>query len=308
MSTGRDLSHHNPVGNYAAARAGTDWVHLKITESTSFVDPMAVQHHRGFAGIPRGAYHFARPVSIPAQVTHFLARKKAIGPWERFDMLDCEFLGVTARFIRDLVAEYRQQSGNDRVYVYSGVYELNNACRPELWWDPGCLIWAARYRKIGAPPPVAWATHLGFDHPGLAVYQWDNATALPGAGPTDINTQRIEENTDMTPDEHGMLIELLQRTRSMHYNGFLALPETPQFAGDLTWFQQQLNASRLQQGLDALSDDEVKIIAAIRAAGGADAEAIATFLAPLMPVGATVEETTAAAIEGVRLAFERAGT
>jgi len=192
-STGRDLSHHNPISDYDAARSAAGWVQLKITESGSYVDPMAAQHYRGFAGIPRGAYHFARPVNNFGQIKHFLHTKQLIGAqWERPDMLDCEFDGVTGTFIKDLVAEYRRQSRISTVLVYTGLANLKGPCHPDLWYDPQTPIWAARYRKKGPPAgPDAWGTHLGWDHPGLAIYQWDNATPLPGGGNTDINAQRL---------------------------------------------------------------------------------------------------------------------
>lgn len=191
VSSGRDLSHHNPITDYRAARSGTDWVQLKVTEGVDFIDPRAGQHYAGFAGNPRGAYHFARPGSFAVQVAWFLSHKRSVGTWERPDMLDCEFDGVSGLFIRDLVAEYRRQSGIRTVLVYTGLYELTHACAPSLWYDSGTPIWAARYRKIGPPAgPDDWQRHLGWDHPGLVLYQWDNATALPGAGETDISSQR----------------------------------------------------------------------------------------------------------------------
>lgn len=192
VSSGRDISHHNTISNYDAARGGADWWQIKVTESTGFVDPAAKTHYRGLAGDPRGPYHFARPVSIPDQIGLFLAVKKQIGPWERLDMLDCEFAGVNSKFIRDLVAEYRRQSGVRRVLVYVGYSDLREACNPAGWYDEDTPIWAARYRKIGPPSgPDAWKTHLGWDHPGLAVYQWDNATPLAGGPPCDVNSQRM---------------------------------------------------------------------------------------------------------------------
>lgn len=218
-SQGRDLSHHNPVTNYSAARGAMNWVQLKITESDSFVDDWAAnvapngavtgpgRHYRGFAGIPRGAYHFARPGSLTNQIRHFLDVKRAIGSWERVDMLDCEFAGVDGAFIRALKDEYRRQSGQRKLLIYLGLYEVTHACPPNQWWDPDVYMWLARYRKIGAPSgPDAWPGHLGFDHPGLSTYQWDNATGLPGAGLTDISYERVavttqEADMPLTNDE-----------------------------------------------------------------------------------------------------------
>lgn len=199
MSTVRDISHHQTGINYAAFRSNTNSVQIKITESTDFVDDAAWsngvpgRHYRGCAGISRAPYHFARPVSVQQQIAHFLNIKRSIGNWERVDMLDCEFAGVTGAFIRALKDEYRRQSGISRVQIYVGLHDLITSCPPNQWWDADVYIQAARYRKIGAPDnPDDWRTHLGFDHPGLSTYQWDNAWPFYPGGPVgDISYDRI---------------------------------------------------------------------------------------------------------------------
>lgn len=203
MSTGVDISHWQTISDYAKARAAVDWVQIKLTEGDYYVDTAAGSHYRGFAGRPRGGYHFARPnIDIRRQVAHYLARKAEVGLWERPDMLDAEVAGTTGAWIKELIAEYRRQSGQRRVLVYSPV-------DPAGWWDQDVVIWRARYRKIGAPNgPDDWARHLGWDHPGLGIYQWDDAWRLPGC-PTgvDINSQRValddtqEDNMATTADE-----------------------------------------------------------------------------------------------------------
>lgn len=194
MSTVRDISHHNTIFNYAAFRAASQSVQIKITESTSFVDSAAVTHYRACAGMRRAPYHFARPVGVPSQISHFLSRKAAIGPWERPDMLDCEFSGITGDFIRALKDEYRRQSGIRQVQIYIGLHDIVTTCPPNQWWDEDVFIQVARYRKIGAPTnPDAWRTHLGFDHMGLSTYQWDNATPFYPDSPTagDVSFDRV---------------------------------------------------------------------------------------------------------------------
>ena len=200
LSSGIDVSHHQGyyldkaktrwatnITDYAQARAAVDWAQIKITDGTGFTDPGAVTHHRGFAGIPRGAYFFARP-ALPArdQVAYFLTRKAAIGVWERPDMLDVEVAGTSSAFLRELISEYRRQSGRQLVLVYTPI-------DPATWWDPNCRIWRARYRRTGQPSPDRWAAYLGLaqDHPGLAVLQWDDQWPLPGGGLVDINSQRL---------------------------------------------------------------------------------------------------------------------
>ena len=70
-----DLSHHNDVADFGEVKAaGYAGIIHKATEATGFADKMYAAR-RGDAlkaGLLWGAYHFLRPVSIPAQVDFFL--------------------------------------------------------------------------------------------------------------------------------------------------------------------------------------------------------------------------------------------
>lgn len=193
MSTLRDVSHYNTISNYGDFRENAESVQIKITEATDFVDSAAQYHHDNCFGMFRAPYHFARPVSLSGQISHFLRTKEQIGTWERLDMLDCEFSGITGAFIFALKEEYRKQSGISQVQIYIGLHDIVTSCPPNQWWDEDVFIQVARYRKIGPPnDPDAWHTHLGFDHIGLSTYQWDNATPLYPGGPLgDVSFDRI---------------------------------------------------------------------------------------------------------------------
>ena len=70
-----DLSHHNDVADFGKVKAaGIAGIIHKATEAIDFVDnTYAVRRgHAVNAGLLWGAYHFLRPVSIPAQVDFFL--------------------------------------------------------------------------------------------------------------------------------------------------------------------------------------------------------------------------------------------
>lgn len=63
---GTDLSHHNPDPDLRRAKsAGLLWLYHKATEGVSFVDSKYGERRRAAeaAGLPFGAYHFARPDS-----------------------------------------------------------------------------------------------------------------------------------------------------------------------------------------------------------------------------------------------------
>src|SRR5690349_13482754 len=70
-----DLSHHNDGADFGKVKAaGYAGIIHKATEAIGFVDNMyAIRRaHAMDAGLLWGAYHFLRPVSIPAQVDFFL--------------------------------------------------------------------------------------------------------------------------------------------------------------------------------------------------------------------------------------------
>lgn len=228
MATVRDISHHNTIPNYSAFRTNASDVQIKITESNSFLDPAGPTHWVNCHGMRRAPYHFARPVGVPSQISWFLARKAQIGPWERPDMLDCEFSGITGAFIRALKDEYRAQSGISKVQIYVGLHDILTTCPPGQWWDEDVYMQVARYRKIGAPiDPDNWRNHLGFDHIGLSTYQWDNATPFYSGGPVgDISFDRVfvgGENMDLTKDNLTQIRRAVWGTRNDpdggHYEG-----------------------------------------------------------------------------------------
>jgi lysozyme len=66
-----DLSHHNDVADFGKVKAAG---YAGIMRRSGFVDKMyAIRRgHVINAGLLWGAYHFLRPVSIPAQVDFFL--------------------------------------------------------------------------------------------------------------------------------------------------------------------------------------------------------------------------------------------
>lgn len=70
-----DISHHNTVNDLDAVKDAGIWgiIH-KATEGTSYIDNKYAGRKAGFLeiGLLWGAYHFAHPGSVSAQVDHFL--------------------------------------------------------------------------------------------------------------------------------------------------------------------------------------------------------------------------------------------
>jgi GH25 family lysozyme M1 (1,4-beta-N-acetylmuramidase) len=185
VSRGIDISHYNTCTNYSAAKAAVDWVYIKVTEGSSIVDPAIATHYNGFAGKPRGAYHFMHG-STSAEVAEFVSQVKARS-WELPPMLDAEYSGVTGAAIRAFLAEYQRQTGEELTVVYSSKALLSGACAPSTFASPRTIIWAARY--YANTPDFST---LGWDHPQLGIYQYWDKGSVPGfAGVVDLDVARV---------------------------------------------------------------------------------------------------------------------
>lgn len=178
---GVDLSHHNTVtsdGLAKAKAAGVRFVYHKATEGAGYVDPTyAVRRALArVAGIPFGAYHFARPARGDAgqEAHHFLKIAKPA----KGDLAPCLDLetteGLTMAELRAWAAEWvavvRKATGVEPV-IYSP-------------WDLGTkgLRWRPRYNATNTPPVLAWD-----------LWQFSNGAAgvpstVAGLGRVDLNT------------------------------------------------------------------------------------------------------------------------
>ncbi|WP_329064862.1 glycoside hydrolase family 25 protein [Amycolatopsis sp. NBC_01480] len=193
MSRGIDISHHNVCTDYAAAKSAVDWVYIKVTEGSSFVDPSIDEHHGGFAGKPRGPYHFMRGSSA-AEVATFVAQVRARA-WELPPMLDAEYQGVTSAGIKAFLAEYQRQTGQELTVVYSSESLFTGACNPAGFITGNTVLWAARYSQNSAD-----FSTLGWDHPQLGIYQYWDKGFIPGfAGGIDLDIARVDLGSPQAP-------------------------------------------------------------------------------------------------------------
>ena len=183
--TGADISHWQGNYNPASYKAsGEDFIFLKATEHTSYVDSTFKARWAASkaAGLPRGAYHFARPgrSGAAAQADHFIRTLKAAGWGTRdawtLDMEDAGGVGASG-----LVAW--SEVFCDRVTAALGGPGLFYSYLPFIrstMGNPGrvpggCLAWVARYRTddpYAAPhacpkgwpdPPDVWQCSNGTD-------------------------------------------------------------------------------------------------------------------------------------------------
>lgn len=183
---GADLSHwqDGALDFVLAKKADLRFVYHKATEGTNYVDPnyLKRRHPVAAAGLPYGAYHFARlgQSDGAAQARFFLSQAKPL-QGDMIPMLDLEVAdGRTAKQLTDWAGDFittvRKATGSD-VIVYTPF---------DLLDDFDCPLWVARYSNTNALPriPKPWskATIWQFTD-GL----YGTPTSHPGLGKVDLN-------------------------------------------------------------------------------------------------------------------------
>lgn len=185
---GVDISHHQGGAiNWAAAKkAGVRWAYHKATEGSTYKDPNYTKRRAEAkkAGVPFGAYHFARPSTKDAAVEakFFLATAKPM-PGDLLPMLDIE---VTDGMSVDAIQKWVSQ--------FSAAVKASIGHKPIIYtqssWDLGAanesshIIWRARYNDDNRPPARKWDIH-----------QFSNGVigkphSVAGFGNVDLNVMR----------------------------------------------------------------------------------------------------------------------
>jgi hypothetical protein len=210
---GPDISHHQDRVDLARAKPHVDFVFLKATQSTGFVDDTFAKRWMQLADlrIPRGAYHFAIPSrSAPAQAAHFVSVVKQngfrLGDVAILDMEQLHPNGVSeqdakasnkmsarelAAWIDRFVKDVRQALSIENVVFYTGIPFWNGRMGHPPKLPAGCVGWLSRYRKQGPyggqlPRPAAWPA------PKPDIWQFTDGTfgnvrAITGIGKVDCN-------------------------------------------------------------------------------------------------------------------------
>jgi len=184
---GVDISHWQAgaLDFGKAQAAGVRWVYHKCTEGTGYTDDRYSGRRAevGKAGLPFGAYHFARPASSggKAQALFFLSKAKPVAGDMR-PMLDLEDQGGLSRaaltaWVGAFVVECVAQTGV-APFIYTP-FDLDKT------FD--CPLWTARYNDANAAPkiPAPWKSYT--------VHQFSNGVngrpnTVAGLGNVDLNT------------------------------------------------------------------------------------------------------------------------
>lgn len=182
---GVDISHHQSgsLDLVGAKRRGLRWLYHKATEGDSLKDANYPRRRAeaAQAGLPFGAYHFARADRGDArrEARFFLDYAKP-KPGDLRPALDLETeegltLGELRVWAATFIAECVRQTGVKPV-VYTP-YDLGAA-------DDGCVIWRPRYNNTNTPPVLKWD-----------VWQFSNGVfgvpnSVAGIGKVDLNVMR----------------------------------------------------------------------------------------------------------------------
>jgi GH25 family lysozyme M1 (1,4-beta-N-acetylmuramidase) len=182
---GVDLSHwqSGQLDFHRAKDAGVKWVYHKATEGDGYRDPNynARRREAALAGVPFGAYHFARPElgDAAAEARHFLSYAEPM-PGDLRPALDIETMeGLSLDQIRTWCATWigvvRSALGVDPV-VYTP-YDLGKM-------QDSLTMWRPRYNIHGIPPDLPcdiWQFSDG---------KIGNPNSVAGFGNVDLNMQR----------------------------------------------------------------------------------------------------------------------
>jgi GH25 family lysozyme M1 (1,4-beta-N-acetylmuramidase) len=234
---GVDTSHHQSgEHNLASAKkAGVDFWYHKATEGASFRDAKYVQRRREAqkAGIPFGAYHFARPENGDASLeAKFFLQVAQPQPGDLVPALDIEVNDARmsraelTRWIANWVAQI-QRVVHVKPLIYTP-FDLDS--------DFGCLLWQPRYNDSNTPP-VAAEPWRRWD-----IWQFSNGQLgvpdqVPGFGRVDINTMR-----------DGL------RVREFRIPEIEKEPPEPTRTGKLRFVSQNVKALPLMPQFDVVED------------------------------------------------------
>jgi GH25 family lysozyme M1 (1,4-beta-N-acetylmuramidase) len=188
---GVDTSHYQGgrIDLKAARADGLQWWYVKATEGNSFVDPTYARRVRQArkAGVPVGAYHFARPDrGDAAEEARFFLAKADIRAGDMLPMLDLEsseglspseLTAWTGTWVRTVTRHLAGLGLKGRPIIYTP-FNLEKGF--------GCLCWVARYSNDFRAPvvPRPWRRAVIWQHSNG---KYGPVKNVAGFGPVDVN-------------------------------------------------------------------------------------------------------------------------
>lgn len=174
---GIDVSHHqNEIDWQAVRAAGIEFVFIKATEGTTFVDPKFKHNWRlaKEAGLIRGAYHFFRTTSpLEGNIANVTNTVESLQPGDLPIVLDLEipnqWTGIETARRTDLIRRWLDGvciffEGTMTPIVYlSPDFATEVLANPEFLKD--YPLWLAHYTKAAQPRvPQPWTEWTFWQH------------------------------------------------------------------------------------------------------------------------------------------------
>ena len=250
---GVDTSHHQSgrIDLTAARNAGVRWWYVKATEGTTFTDSSYASRVRQArrAGIPVGAYHFARPdAGDAAEEARFFLSHTDLRAGDMLPMLDLESTEGLSRgalttwvgtWVRTITSELTRKGIAGKPIIYTP-FDLDDGF--------GCLLWVARYSNDYRAPviPTPWKRAVIWQH---SDGRFGPIRHVPGFGAVDVNALHPE-----VPLSALRLRPAGRRKRSGVPRPGHPTPHAPSADLDEARRQLQAAAASLQAALGALPE------------------------------------------------------
>lgn len=177
---GCDLSHWNTVSDWDALNKSVDFIILKVTEGTTYLDP-TFNSRKDKIKVLRGLYHFSRYGNYQAEADWFL---------KNVDLKEGDFVCLDAE--RGESEEWRLK-WMDYVSKKTGLKCINYG-DVKNWKSTKYPLWVARYGPNDGQMHENYPPNIG-PYKDYLVWQYTSRGSLPGvSGYVDMN--RADKDLD----------------------------------------------------------------------------------------------------------------
>jgi lysozyme len=180
MIVGNDISGHQGQIDFGVYKNNTNFVIIKMSEGTSFIDPMAGYNRQQarLMGIPLGYYHFARPDlgNSPQAEADFFCRLIDGDPIKEGESVYLDYECANQKqsdvdWCKAWLDVVSKHFGGMKPMIY-----LNQSQVKAFNWkvvvDAGYALWLASYQGVGVGDTGQW--------PSMAMQQWTSSQQVPG--------------------------------------------------------------------------------------------------------------------------------
>jgi len=195
LNKGIDISHYDPKVDWVKAKEqGIDFVYIKATQGTTFVDPLCSTHASNAIpqGLKVGYYHFANCESdASAQAKFFCAQLARLPKYSLMPVLDLETnkANLTSFQIANWITAFLTEMAHEghKVMLYSYQPFLDQFLTHGHGF--GILpLWLAQYRNVEKPIlPNGWTS--------CALWQYTNQGHVDGVAAQTVDMNKPFDNS-----------------------------------------------------------------------------------------------------------------